>query len=322
MSGTIGHVIYAVLGARLASQRRASFAALLERNWPHYLAGAYLGADIQTMPEAICVDTGRECGYGTVPLEKSPFTGGAVRPFRLSWNGHDYRPQQIHEMFYGRAHLVFGWVRGESEWRVPWDHLADYGGLVLSDSRPLGEGSLAYVCGWLAHIVGDCLIKSIQPGLELQLLDGTYTARNRPVQDLVTYHRVGKQELGLNWEQLIADMSAVPVEEIQLHYMRIGERRGKLGQVFREGWRDDQAELLREVLRENRRYFRVWSRGELEHLQLTADGNCQEELSRRAGGLTYTEMVTTAERAGFRAALQRIGTEVADLLDLAWRSGS
>ena len=76
MSGIIGHVMYAVLGAKAAAARRLPVAPIIQRHWASYLAGAYLGADIQTMPEAICVDTGKEVGYGTVPLEKSPLTGG------------------------------------------------------------------------------------------------------------------------------------------------------------------------------------------------------------------------------------------------------
>ncbi len=39
------------------------------------------------MPEAIGVETGEEVGFGTVPVEKSPYTGGPVRPLRLSVRG-------------------------------------------------------------------------------------------------------------------------------------------------------------------------------------------------------------------------------------------
>ena len=54
------------------------------------------------MPEAVCVDTGREVGYGSVPIEKSPITGGAVRPYRFHFRNEDYSPRQIHELFYGQ----------------------------------------------------------------------------------------------------------------------------------------------------------------------------------------------------------------------------
>ncbi len=79
MSGIVGHATYAILGAKAARQRRLSVAPLIARHWAAYLAGSYLGCDIQTMPEAVCLDTGREVGYGTVPLEKSPLT--QVREF-------------------------------------------------------------------------------------------------------------------------------------------------------------------------------------------------------------------------------------------------
>jgi hypothetical protein len=92
MSGVIGHVMYAILGAKAAAHRRSPLEALIGRHWASYLAGAYLGCDIQTMPEAICIDTGKEVGYGTAPLEKSPLTGGKVRPFRLAFED---KPQMI-----------------------------------------------------------------------------------------------------------------------------------------------------------------------------------------------------------------------------------
>ena len=72
MSGIIGHTMYAVLAADKLLAGHPSVAAMLKRQWSSYLCGAYLGCDIQTLPEAVCVDTGEEVGYGTVPLTKSP----------------------------------------------------------------------------------------------------------------------------------------------------------------------------------------------------------------------------------------------------------
>ena len=66
MSGIVGHTMYAILAAKAATQRRLPVAPLIGRHWASYLAGSYLGCDIQTMPEAVCVDTGKEVGYGTV----------------------------------------------------------------------------------------------------------------------------------------------------------------------------------------------------------------------------------------------------------------
>jgi hypothetical protein len=93
MSGTIGHLMYAILGAKAACDRKLQVARIAGRHLPAYLAGAYLGCDVQTMPEAICVDTGREVGYGTVPIEKSPITGGAVRPFEFRFRESRYSPR-------------------------------------------------------------------------------------------------------------------------------------------------------------------------------------------------------------------------------------
>ncbi|MFN0079367.1 MAG: hypothetical protein ACKVY0_23120 [Prosthecobacter sp.] len=108
MSGLIGHTMYGLLAAKAAKGRGLSITPIIERHLPSFLCGAYIGCDIQVMPEAVCVDTGREVGFGTVPLEKSPITGGAVRPWLLVHDGQMYRPKQIHELFYGRAHLVAG----------------------------------------------------------------------------------------------------------------------------------------------------------------------------------------------------------------------
>ena len=58
MSGVIGHMMYAILGGKAATQRKLPVAPLLNRYYASYLAGAYLGCDVQTLPAAICVDTG------------------------------------------------------------------------------------------------------------------------------------------------------------------------------------------------------------------------------------------------------------------------
>src|SRR6185437_323554 len=113
MSGLIGHVMYAVLGAKAARHRKSPLTGVIHRHYASYLAGAYLGCDVQTLPEAICVDTGQEVGYGTVPLQKSPLTGGSVRPWTIEFAGSRYTARDIHRLFYGRAHLVFGWSQGE-----------------------------------------------------------------------------------------------------------------------------------------------------------------------------------------------------------------
>ncbi len=319
MSGTIGHLAYAVLGLKAAAAGRSPLAPLIRRHWAAYLAGSYLGCDIQTMPEAVCVDTGRETGYGTVPVERSPWTGGAVRPFQLTVDGRGYTARDVHDLFYGRAHVVFGFARGERDLVVPWDHLSDYCAAAMEDAHVLfgpGERPMAYACGWMAHIVGDALIKGVRPGLTLQLLDGRYTPRNRPIQDLVTFHELGRRELRLNWEAMLADAAETPVEPLQLHYMRVGPRRGRLGELFPDGWTPARAGLLTAVCAENRRYFKIWTRHELHLLQLreTADGpECDDELSRRAGGLRYAQMVRLAEEARFRRALLQIGECVAGL---------
>lgn len=53
MSGLVGHTMYGVLGAKAAATRKLPMAPIIGRHFASYLAGAYLGCDVQTMPEAI-----------------------------------------------------------------------------------------------------------------------------------------------------------------------------------------------------------------------------------------------------------------------------
>jgi hypothetical protein len=317
MSGIIGHVTYAILAAQEAERRGLEIAPLLRRHRASYLCGSYLGCDIQTLPEAVCVDTGREVGYGTASVTKSPITGGPVRPWKLVFGGREYTARDIHTLFYGRSHLVFGWSREEQNLQEPWDHLDEYFGWAAEDALTLfgGERPLAYVLGTLAHIVGDSLIKSVHPGLNLKLLDGQYTPRNRPIQDLVTVHEVGRKELKLDWPALLNELAAAPVEPVQAHVMRVGERRGELGRHVPDGWRPNLAPLLNAVMEKNRGYLKVLIPQDLEELRLEETPNgldCSAKL-RDITGLHYSEMVTMANKAGFRDALQRIGAAIADL---------
>lgn len=308
MSGIVGHTMYAVLAAKAAAAHRLPIAPVILRNRASFLAGAYLGCDIQTMPEAVCVDTGREVGYGTVPLAKSPVTGGKVRPWKLAFAGADHTPRQIHDKYYGRAHLVFGWSGARAKFAIPWDHLPDYAALAAEDAREIfgpGERPLAYVLGTLVHIVGDSLIKSVRPGIDLTLVDGKYTPKNRPVQDLFTFHEVGINELGLDWPALFDDLARTPVEPVQAHFMRVGKPAGRLARLFPDGWEED-AGLIQAVMAENRRYFPFHARDVLDDMRLTraaAGVECSKAMSEASGGLSYRDMVGLAQKAGFRRAL-------------------
>ena len=318
MSGIVGHLSYAILAEKAASHYRLPIAGVLRRHFASYLAGAYLGCDVQTLPEAVCRDTGQEVGYGTVPLGKSPITGGPVSPWTLKFEGAQYTPRDVHRMFYGRAHLVFGWSGQERSLAVAWDDLPEYLAAVVGDALARfgpGHRHLAYLFGWMTHVVGDCLIKSVRPGVDLHLLDGKYTPRNRPIQDLVSFHEVGK-ELRLSWADLLADLAGTPVEPVQLHYMRVGRAQGQLAAVAPDGWLPGAELLLRKILAENRRYQRIRNRRLLEKLALRhtpAGRQCDPQLSEQTGGLTYDQMVAAAKAAGFRRALWQIAEAIVDL---------
>lgn len=322
MSGVIGHTAYAILAARAAEKRRLPVAPIIRGHFDSYLSGAYLGCDIQTLPSAICVDTGEPVGHGPVPLVRSPLTGGAVRPWTLSFEGREITPREIHDTFYGRAHLILGWAEKDRGETIGWSEFLDFAADVAGDAVELfgpGTRGLAWVLGWFTHVVGDGLIKSVLQGLQLHLLDGKYTATNRPVQDLVTFNEVGKKELGLDWADLLARIAAAPVEEVQLHYMRCARRQGRLGAHFPKAWAPESEALLRAVLAENHRYQGIRNRHLLADLSLSTgpDGApvCQAALSETAGGLSYSEMLEAAREARFREALGETGELIADAFE-------
>lgn len=318
MSGIVGHTIYAVLAAKASEARGLPVTSILRGHFSSYLAGAYLGCDIQTLPAAICVDTGRPVGYGSIPIEASPITGGKVRPWTLSHAGRAYTPREIHGRLYGRTHLVLGWQGENRDFEIPLSRLVEYASSAAGDAMDLfgpGRRSLAYVFGWLTHVMGDGLIKSVIDGVNLDLLGGKYTAQNRPVQDLVCFHEVGIGELGLDWAALLGDLATTPVEAVQAHYMRCGPRQGRLGAHFEEGWAPEDEKLVHAVMAENRRHQERRNAELLKQLALDENGECDPALREKSGGLSYREMLAAADEANYRHALWQMGELIADFFE-------
>jgi len=83
LSGIIGHNIFAVLGMQAAAERGLPLAHLVHRQCSSYLAGAYLGSDIQIVPAVTCLATGKKYGCCGIKIERCPETGGEVAPSRL-----------------------------------------------------------------------------------------------------------------------------------------------------------------------------------------------------------------------------------------------
>ena len=246
-------------------------------------------------------------------------TGGAVRPWSLQVGERSYRPSEIHALFYGRSHVVFGHPRQQREQAIPWDHLPDYCAAAVEDTYAFfgpGKRPLAYVLGWVAHVVSDSLIKSVQPGIDLYLLDGKYTPRNRPIQDLFMFSEIGVKELGLDWPALLADLVETPVEMVQAHYMRVAAARGELARFFRHDWQPEQGELLAAVLRENRRWCRFHADDELANMRLLprSDGgvDCNDKI-RQSTGMNYGQIVELGREAKLRQACWQMGEAIADM---------
>jgi hypothetical protein len=216
----------------------------------------------------------------------------------------------------------------ERDRAVRWERLPEYFAAVLDDAVELfdpGERQLAYVLGWLVHVVSDSLIKSQHSGIDLHLLDGKYTPRNRPIQDLVTYHEIGVKELQLDWPALFSNLVATPVEPIQLHYMRIAPPRGRLARLFPDSWEPGRHHLLLAVLAEDRRWCRNHADDVVREcaLQSGADGtlDCSESV-RRTVGMDYAQMCRLAEQANFRRALWQMGEAIADMMEATLQRSS
>lgn len=319
MSGIVGHTTYAILALREALKRKLRTAPLAARYYPSFLAGAYLGSDVQTMPSVTCTATGQDAGYGAIAYSGCP--GGASTPWVLKADGESYRPLQLSNLFYGRAHLIFGWAKEDEALRVPWDHLPEYFAACLEDAMDLygpSERTLAYILGWSVHVVSDSLIKSFQPGLSLKLLDGTYTPRNRPIQDLFAFHEIGIKELGLNWAATLEDIASTPVEPAQAHYMRVAEPRGQLARLFPDGWIPRKHSLLLATLAENRRWGHHHFADELAEMRLEKDarGNPEaSEAARKKTGLQFAEMMDAARQSHLREQIGQIGSEAASMIE-------
>ncbi len=320
MSGIFGHTMYAVLASKAAEQRKLPVSPIVNRHFSSYLAGSYLGSDVQVMPAAVIKTSGEEIGFCAARVGDE--AGG--QPFdlwTLDFEGRQHTPLELHNLFYGRAHLLFGWSKDDADKQIEWSQLPSYLAAVTGDALELfgpGHRQLAYVLGWITHLVGDSLIKSVQPGVTLSLLNGTYTPQNRPIQDLVTFHEIGRKELRLDWAALLADAVDMPVEPVQPHFMRVATPGGQLSWYVPDGWKPELRPLLLRLLEVNRSYQRIRNGRLLKEIALTdsSDGRqCHPDLSKKTGGLSYTEMVKLADEANFRHALWQIAEAIADLFE-------
>ena len=95
----------------------------------------------------------------------------------------------------------------------------------------------------------------------------------RPIQDLFTYHEVGRKESHLNWPALLTDLAETTVEPVPPHFMRVAAPRGGTAEDFRDGWLPTQEKLLRAVRAEHRRYLKIHQRRVIEARQLKRIGN-------------------------------------------------
>ena len=104
----------------------------------------------------------------------------------------------------------------------------------------------------------------------------------------------------------------------QIHYMRIGQPYGLLGQMYPYVWDPGTAGLLREVLKQNRVYQKVRNQRLLDKYKLTrinGEWTCDVRLSEIANHLSYSQMVELAEQAEFRSHVDAIAETICELFE-------
>ena len=108
------------------------------------------------------------------------------------------------------------------------------------------------------------------------------------------------------------------MELSQIHYMRIGQPYGLLGQMHPYVWDPRTEGLLREVLKQNRVYQKVRNPRLLEKYKLihsNGEWNCDFSLSEIANHLSYSQMVKVAEQANFRSHVDTIAEIICELFE-------
>ncbi len=212
MSGIVGHSMYAVLGLKAADaaktspgrDRPATFRQLRRRRLSRQRHSGHAGSGLRGHGPRGGLRHRAGWRKARSPAAPCASSGSPLRTARSP------RIRCTNDSTGARTSCSAG-PKSDEALRVPWDHLPDYFAAVIDDAFELfgpGERPLAYALGWIVHVVSDSLIKGIQPGIELNLVDGRYTARNRPVQDLFTFHEIGIREFHLDWAALFRDLAA------------------------------------------------------------------------------------------------------------------
>ena len=104
----------------------------------------------------------------------------------------------------------------------------------------------------------------------------------------------------------------------QIHYMRVGQPYGLLGQMYPYAWDPSTEGLLREVLKQNRVYQKVRNGRLLDKYELThinGEWTCDLRLSEIANQLTYSQMVELAKQAEFRSHVDAIAEIICELYE-------
>jgi len=217
------HVTYAVLGAQAATARRLPVAPLLRRHWASYLCGAYLGCDIQTFPKQCVWTRAAKSGTAWCRWPESPHRrrGPAMEALL---DGREYTRVTSTGCFTGDRTWSLAGARRNSTCRNPgtiWP--------ITSRARPLTRGpalaraNVRWPISSHARARGRRQSHQVRPRRpEAAFTRRQYTPRNRPIQDLITFHEVGRKELNLNWARPAGGSRWLPaVESLQPHTMRV-----------------------------------------------------------------------------------------------------
>lgn len=316
------------LGATKGCDEVARIAAA---HLPSVYAGAYEGADCQIMPLALCDGCGRVVGLGHLPdVPLCEYCGGTLRPYRFHFAGQDWDALSLHGAFYVRSHLGLPVSSPHSDrshlpldaTRSVWRNvLCDafttaHAGPLISADPGRWEWAVAFVLGWITHVVADLVMKGFWPETvtDTSFVDGLYGPKSRMAWEHLILSTLC-DEMGISGEGLLYGLPGGDDNGIMLHYMMVNEpARYTHWDPPVPNWpaRPDQHDLLSAHLVAHRAFFAV--------LPLTSQFVAGQHGSRPPGertpvhrleqftldGMDAAELIALARRSGAPEALARI----------------
>lgn len=272
MSGSVGHqFIAAVTALTLRGHADLPVAGPVVRCPEHARTGAYLGADIQIMPDYVCGRCGALWGIVRPDFRCTCGTPAAqLQRFTFEHDGREWGRRSVQQVFYGRTHACLANdAPGSDRDNLPWAELPKLAGhmLQVASRRPshlanatypaTNEEAVSWVVGWVSHIVQDNVVKdTVDLGVEYDILDGKYGPQTRVAYEWLILTSFS-YDLGLDPAGLLYTDTSHGDNGLLTHYLMVEQPSAyaSLGMDGRWPARPEQRSLAEAVQRENRRYI-------------------------------------------------------------------